>query len=60
MAREQVRKAVGGVSDKNLAAYWAAGVRAFGLGSSLYRPGMTVADVRATALASMQAFDSLG
>lgn len=52
--------AVGGVSDKNLAAYWAAGVRAFGLGSSLYRPGMTAAEVRAAALASIRAFDGLG
>jgi 2-dehydro-3-deoxyphosphogalactonate aldolase len=60
LPKETVVGAVGGVSDKNLAAYWAAGVRAFGLGSSLYRPGMTVAEVRATALASVQAFDGLG
>jgi 2-dehydro-3-deoxyphosphogalactonate aldolase len=49
--------AVGGVSDKNLASYMAAGVSAFGLGSSLYRPGMTAGEVRATALASVQAYD---
>jgi 2-dehydro-3-deoxyphosphogalactonate aldolase len=49
--------AVGGVSDKNLADYAKAGVRAFGLGSSLYRPGMTVAEVRETALASVRAYD---
>ncbi|MBV9461177.1 MAG: 2-dehydro-3-deoxy-6-phosphogalactonate aldolase [Bradyrhizobium sp.] len=49
--------AVGGVSDKNLAAYVAAGVRAFGLGSSLYRPGMTAAAVRDTAQASVRAYD---
>jgi 2-dehydro-3-deoxyphosphogalactonate aldolase len=36
--------AVGGVSDKDFAAYSAVGVRLFGLGSSLYKPGMT-ADV---------------
>jgi len=60
LPKETVVGAVGGVSDKNLAAYWAAGVRAFGLGSSLYRPGMTATEVRATALASVQAFDSLG
>jgi 2-dehydro-3-deoxyphosphogalactonate aldolase len=59
LPKETVIGAVGGVSDKNLAAYWAAGVRAFGLGSSLYRPGMTAADVRAAALASVQAFDGL-
>ena len=60
LPKETVVGAVGGVSDKNLAAYWAAGVRAFGLGSSLYRPGMTATEVRTTALASVQAFDSLG
>lgn len=60
LPKQTVVGAVGGVSDKNLAAYWTAGVRAFGLGSSLYRPGMSAADVRATALASVQAFDGLG
>jgi 2-dehydro-3-deoxyphosphogalactonate aldolase len=49
--------AVGGVSDKNLADYVKAGVRAFGLGSSLYRPGMSAAEVRETALASVHAYD---
>jgi 2-dehydro-3-deoxyphosphogalactonate aldolase len=49
--------AVGGVSDKNLADYVKAGVRAFGLGSSLYRPGMTADDVHQTALASVRAYD---
>src|SRR5262249_14934391 len=37
--------AVGGVSDANFAEYIKGGVRAFGLGSSLYKPGMTAADV---------------
>jgi 2-dehydro-3-deoxyphosphogalactonate aldolase len=50
--------AVGGVSDKNLADYVKAGVRAFGLGSSLYRPGMTAAEVRETARASVDAYDA--
>jgi 2-dehydro-3-deoxyphosphogalactonate aldolase len=59
LPKETVVGAVGGVSDKNLATYWAAGVRAFGLGSSLYRPGMTASEVSATALASIQAFDGL-
>jgi 2-dehydro-3-deoxyphosphogalactonate aldolase len=49
--------AVGGVSDKNLAAYVAAGVQSFGLGSSLYRPGMTAEAVRETARASVNAYD---
>ncbi|MGQ0685731.1 2-dehydro-3-deoxy-6-phosphogalactonate aldolase [Bradyrhizobium sp.] len=52
--------AVGGVSDKNLSDYRAVGVRAFGLGSSLYRPGMTPAEVRKTARASVLAYDAAG
>ena len=57
LPKETMVGAVGGVSDKNLAAYIAAGVRAFGLGSSLYRPGMTAAAVRDTAQASVRAYD---
>ena len=57
LPKETVVGAVGGVSDKNLAAYTAAGVRAFGLGSSLYRPGMTAAAVRETTQASVRAYD---
>src|SRR2546429_1950154 len=37
---ETVVGAVGGVSEKNLAAYMAVGIRALGLCSSPYRPGM--------------------
>ena len=57
LPKDTVVGAVGGVSDKNLAAYVAAGIRVFGLGSSLYRPGMSVAEVRETALASVGAYD---
>lgn len=57
LPKETVVGAVGGVSDKNLAAYVAAGVRAFGLGSSLYRPGMTATAVRDAAQASVRAYD---
>jgi len=57
LPKDTVVGAVGGVSDKNLAAYVAAGVRAFGLGSRLYRPGMSAAEVRETALASVRAYD---
>jgi 2-dehydro-3-deoxyphosphogalactonate aldolase len=48
---------VGGVSDKDFGAYAAAGVRTFGLGSSLYRPGMSAQEVRETALAAIGAYD---
>lgn len=57
LPKDVVVGAVGGVSDKNLAPYVAAGIRAFGLGSSLYRPGMTEAEVRERALMSVRAYD---
>jgi 2-dehydro-3-deoxyphosphogalactonate aldolase len=57
LPKDVVVGAVGGVSDKNLASYVAAGIRAIGLGSSLYRPGMTAAEVRERALASISAYD---
>jgi 2-dehydro-3-deoxyphosphogalactonate aldolase len=50
--------AVGGVSDKNFAEYTRAGIHAFGLGSSLYKPGMTAMEVAARARASIQAYDA--
>lgn len=57
LPRDAVIGAVGGVSDKNFADYIAAGIQAFGLGSSLYKPGMSAADVKATAQASVAAYD---
>lgn len=57
LPKDVIVGAVGGVSGKNLAPYMAAGIRAFGLGSSLYRPGMTAAEVRERALASLRAYD---
>jgi 2-dehydro-3-deoxyphosphogalactonate aldolase len=50
--------AVGGVSDKNFAEYTRNEIYAFGLGSSLYKPGMTVTEVAARARASIQAYDA--
>ena len=49
--------AVGGVSDQNFAEYVKAGIRAFGLGSSLYKPGMTAADVAGRAKVTIEAYD---
>lgn len=49
--------AVGGVSDQNFAEYIKGGVTAFGLGSSLYKPGMTAADVAARARVTIAAYD---
>jgi len=49
--------AVGGVSDTNFADYTRAGIVAFGLGSSLYKPGMTAAEVAVRARATIEAYD---
>ncbi|RWF48618.1 MAG: 2-dehydro-3-deoxy-6-phosphogalactonate aldolase [Mesorhizobium sp.] len=50
--------AVGGVSDKDFAGYKAVGVTVFGLGSSLFKPGMSVDDVAARAHAAVAAWDA--
>jgi 2-dehydro-3-deoxyphosphogalactonate aldolase len=50
--------AVGGVSDKNFADYVSAGILAFGLGSSLYKPGMTAEDVKERAQVTIDAYDA--
>lgn len=42
---------VGGITPGHLAAYRAAGASGFGLGSALYAPGMTAAEVRERAAA---------
>jgi 2-dehydro-3-deoxyphosphogalactonate aldolase len=49
--------AVGGVSDRSFADYMKAGIRAFGLGSSLYGPGMSVPDLAVRAKAAIHAYD---
>lgn len=48
---------VGGISDRDFADYVAVGIRTFGLGSSLYHPGMSARDVRVTASAAIVAYD---
>jgi 2-dehydro-3-deoxyphosphogalactonate aldolase len=50
--------AVGGVSERDFAGYKAAGVTVFGLGSSLFKPGMSVDDVVARAHAAAAAWDA--
>jgi 2-dehydro-3-deoxyphosphogalactonate aldolase len=57
LPKDTVVGAVGGVSEKNLAAYVTNGIRCFGLGSSLYRPGMTGSEVRDAARTSIRAYD---
>ncbi|MCK0207365.1 2-dehydro-3-deoxy-6-phosphogalactonate aldolase [Starkeya koreensis] len=50
--------AVGGVGESEFAAYAGAGIRTFGLGSSLYRPGATAGEVKAKARAVIAAYDA--
>jgi 2-dehydro-3-deoxyphosphogalactonate aldolase len=50
---------VGGVSDADFAAYAKVGVRTFGLGSSLYKPGMNAAAVGERAVAAVKAWDAV-
>ena len=47
---------VGGIRPDSMAPYLAAGANGFGLGSALYKPGMTPAQVAATARAFADAY----
>jgi 2-dehydro-3-deoxyphosphogalactonate aldolase len=58
LSKDLVIAAVGGVSDKNFADYTNAGILAFGLGTSLYKPGMTAAEVRERAIVTLSAYDA--
>jgi 2-dehydro-3-deoxyphosphogalactonate aldolase len=51
--------AVGGVGAGDLAPWWAAGAKGFGLGSELYRPGQSVADTAARAAVAVAAARAL-
>jgi 2-dehydro-3-deoxyphosphogalactonate aldolase len=49
--------AVGGVSDENFADYAKGGIKAFGLGSSIYKIGMSADEVSKRARATVAAYD---
>lgn len=51
--------AVGGVSDESFAVYAKFGVRTFGLGSCLYRPGDSALEVVSKAENSVRAYDAV-
>lgn len=57
LPKDTLVAAVGGVSDKNFTDYTSIGITAFGLGTSIYKPGMTADDVRARAIATVTAYD---
>jgi len=50
---------VGGITPDNMAAYRSAGATGFGIGSALYQPGMTVAEVAAQARRFAAAWQAL-
>ena len=56
---ETIVGAVGGVSEADFSDYAAVGVRTFGLGSSLFKPGMTPEDVARRAGAAVAAWDEV-
>lgn len=47
---------VGGVSETSIGDYVEAGATGFGVGSSLYKPGKSISDIRADATALIKAF----
>ena len=50
---------VGGVSDADFSDYAKVGVRTFGLGSSLFKPGMSAAEVGTRAATAVRAWDAV-
>jgi 2-dehydro-3-deoxyphosphogalactonate aldolase len=58
LPKDTLVAAVGGVSAANLEDYMKAGVRAFGIGSTFYRPGDDAMAVRAKARAVIAAYDA--
>ncbi|MDF3606276.1 2-dehydro-3-deoxy-6-phosphogalactonate aldolase [Paracoccus sp. DMF-8] len=58
LPRGTVAGAVGGVGPQNMADYVAVGITTFGLGTNVYRPGDSAAQVRDKARALIDAYDS--
>ena len=55
-AKDVLFVSVGGITPQNMTDYAAAGANGFGLGSALYKPGMSAAQVKANAVAFVQAW----
>lgn len=55
LPKDAVVLAVGGASPANMADWWAAGARGFGLGSEIYRPGQPPAETADRARAAITA-----
>ncbi|QCI98599.1 2-dehydro-3-deoxy-6-phosphogalactonate aldolase [Agrobacterium larrymoorei] len=58
LPKDTLVAAVGGVSDKNFTDYTSIGITAFGLGSSLYKPGMSASEARERADLTIKAYDA--
>lgn len=58
LPKDALVAAVGGVSDKNFSDYTSIGIKAFGLGTSLYKPGMSAGEARERAEITIQAYDA--
>ncbi|WP_299748194.1 2-dehydro-3-deoxy-6-phosphogalactonate aldolase [uncultured Tateyamaria sp.] len=50
--------AVGGVGPANFSEWFAAGITGFGIGSAVFKPGMSVADVASRAVDMVAAYDA--
>ena len=55
LPRDAVVQPVGGVKPEQMAEWWAAGARGFGMGGDLYKPGFTPEEVHARALKAVEA-----
>jgi 2-dehydro-3-deoxyphosphogalactonate aldolase len=58
LPKETLVYAVGGAGPANFATWLAAGVNGFGIGTALYEPGRTVAQLRGVAREIVQAYDA--
>lgn len=58
LPKDAVVGVVGGVAAENMADYVAVGVRTFGLGTNVYRPGDSAETIRAKARALIEAYDA--
>jgi 2-dehydro-3-deoxyphosphogalactonate aldolase len=50
---------VGGITPQNMTEYWLAGAGGFGLGSALYKPGMSIEQIQQSAADFRSALNGL-
>lgn len=59
LPKDAIIGAVGGVSEAQFADYKAVGVKTFGLGSSLYKPSMAIAEIARRAKVAVTAWEDI-